>query len=367
MSQKNIYIILIIAGAIVIIGGLLWYFLSGTEITILPTDNGFNVNGTSNSSGNIKGLSQGPIVSAHKSGDTILFYDLLGQLWQIKKDSGVAEKTEQQPAPNASEIVWSKNLKNIVKTGLEQSDIQHLFSDFTTKTLSSLKANIKSLAFSPDVKKIAYVVSDNKATNSLFTSDPDGKNQKTLIGNLKLRDVVLEWPKTNQISAVSRPSGTTLGNLWVLNTGTGGISKLIDGLFGLEVLWSPDGESFIYSYTDQNGQNPKLALYNKKGVTKTFGNIQTIVDKCSWLDDSLNIYCAVPGNWPAEAVLPDDYYKKAFTTQDEIWKINVETESKDIIASKLGNINNLIIDEAQDFLMFVSRSNQILYQLKGIK
>ncbi len=367
MPKKTIYIILITVTGLLIIGGLAWYFIfRGQPRQAAPTEEaGFTVPGGTTAPKKLNAVSGSPVVSAHfNSGQSaIMFYDFSGQLWQLNNGEIKASAVSQSPIGSLAEIIWSANLKNIVKTGMSQSDAQYIYSDFTKNMTANLKAGIRSLAFSPDAGKITYYIFDNSKTNSLFTSDPDGKNQRTLTGSLKLRDSVLYWPKTTQISLTSRPSGLLAGNIWALDTKTLVFTKLLSGLYGLETLWAPDGNSFIYSYTGQNGENIQLAVYNKKGIVKNLPNISTLVDKCSWSKDSISVYCAVPKSWPDYMILPDDYYKKLSLTNDDVWKINTETGEKNLIVSGVGDIDNLIFNESLNNLSFVIRGNQFLYQL----
>ncbi|MDO8676286.1 MAG: hypothetical protein Q7K16_01395 [Candidatus Azambacteria bacterium] len=363
MSKKNLYIILIVIGSLILIGGLAWYFLLRPKET-LPLGADFTVNGGPIvSESKLKAISNGPAVAARSSGGTLLFYDFSGQLWQIPLGTTAPVTASQANIDNPADVVWSLDLKNIVKSGSEQADAKFIFSDFTKKTLVNLKSGIKSLSFSPDGKKIAYYVFENLKNNSLFTSDPDGRNQKTLFSSLKLRDVVLAWPKINQISLTTKPSGLIPGGVWTLDTRNLVLAKVVGNFNGLETLWAPDGNGFIYSFTDQNGYNPKLAIYNKKGEKKDLGGISTVIDKCVWANDSINVFCAVPENWPEGMILPDDYYKRADLTVDNVWKINTETEEKRLLASGLGDIKNLMIDESESSLFFILRSDQVLYEL----
>lgn len=363
MPKKTFYIILIALTGLIIIGGIIWYFLlKPSAPAASPQSAGFTLPGQETAAGKLLSISENRVVSAHFSDDSILFYDFSGNLWQFKNGDSKPTLIDQMAIENPAETIWSVSGKNIVKSGLNQSDIKYIFSDFSKKILTNLKANIKSAVFSPDGGKIAYYLSDGLNTNSLYTSNPDGKSQKSLIGALKLRDLNLLWPKNNIISLTSKPSGLTTGNLWVLNTANLGLTRLIDELFGLEVLWSPDGNNFIYSYTGQTGQNPKLATY-KKGNFKNINNISTLVDKCVWLKDSMNIYCAVPQSWPDSTTLPDDYYKNKFLTIDDLWKINTETGEKMLIAKDIGGISNLIVSEDENNLFFILKENQFLYKL----
>ncbi len=364
MSKKTFYIILIILTGLIIIGGLIWYFIfkfKSPAPATPPEGPGFTTPSMEAPEG-WTSISQNLVISAHFSDDSILFYDFSGNLWQFKNGDSKPTLIDQMTIENPAETIWSINGKNIVKTGSNQSDIGYAFSDFSKKIFINLRANIKSMVFSPDGSKIAYYLSDGLNTNSLYMSDPDGKSQKSLIGALKLRDINLLWPKNNIISITSRPSGLITGNLWILNTTNLGLTKLIDGLYGLETLWSPDGNNFIYSYTDQNGQNPKLAIY-KNNVSKNINNISTLVDKCVWAKDSINIYCAAPQSWPDWAALPDDYYKNTFLTIDDLWKINTETGEKNLILQGVGDVLNLDINSDNNSLILISKNSRFLYQL----
>ena len=90
-----------------------------------------------------------------------------------------------------------------------------------------------------------------------------------------------------------------------------------------------------------------------------------MINACG-LKDSINIYCAVPQSWPDWATLPDDYYKNAFLTIDDLWKINTETGEKNLVLQGIGDISNLDMNSNNNSLIFISRNSRFLYQLKLI-
>lgn len=322
MSRKTFYIILTVLVGIIIIGGLIWYFVLKPEKVTTPTSGvSFTVPGQTKNETRLKVISESPVISLREESGTILFYDFSGQLWQLNPGEAKPVLSGQAPVENLSDIIWPKTL-------------------------------------SPDGKKIVY-----QKDNGLFTSDPSGKNQRTLIRDLKLKDVILKWLSANRIALISKPSGLIAGNVWFLDTRNLNFSKIIDSFFGLEILFASDGNSFIYSYTDQNGKNPVLAFYDKKGNQKIISNVSTLVDKCVWAKDLINVYCATPKLWPDFAILPDDYYKNAFLTSDDVWKINTETGEKTLIFGFIGDISNLAVSEDENSLFFISKENQFLYRL----
>ena len=140
-------------------------------------------------------------------------------------------------------------------------------------------------------------------------------------------------------------------------------TKTLNEFFGLETLWSPDGNNLLYSFTDHNSRNPKLAILDNKGSSKNLSNISTLIDKCAWFADSITIVCAIPASWPESLVLPDDYYKRISLTVDNIWKVNTQTGEKTLVSSDLGDITNILVEESENSLLFILRNNQFLYRL----
>ncbi len=157
MSKKTIYIILIILAGLLIIGGLVWYFFFRSPApTAAPEGPGFTAPDQESAKQWLP-ISEGPVVSAHFANDnTILFYDFSGNLWQFKDGDQKPTLIDQIAIENPAETICSMSGKNIVKAGLNQSDIKYTFSDFNKKIFANLRANIKSTVFSPDDAKIAY-------------------------------------------------------------------------------------------------------------------------------------------------------------------------------------------------------------------
>lgn len=321
MSKKTIYIILGVVVGLAVVGWLIWYFVLRPKETNIPTGSvDFTVPGQATKISNLKVISEEPILSLSKNGEIISFYDFSGRLWQLNETEEKPTLIDQAPNENLAEIIWPK-------------------------------------VFSPDSKKVVY-----QKNSGLLTSDPSGKNQKTLVSDLKIKDVILKWPSANNIAIVSKPSGAVTGNLWFLDVRNSNVSKIVDNLFGLEVLFSPDGSGLIYSYTDKNGKNPILGFYDKNGSQKIISNVSTLVDKCVWGTNSY-VYCAIPKSWPDFAILPDDYYKNTFLTTDDIWKINTETIEKTLIFENIGDISNIIVSNNESRIFFISKENQYLYKL----
>lgn len=216
--------------------------------------------------------------------------------------------------------------------------------------------------FSGQLWRLADGETKPSLTTEMDTTNPTKPIPKA-IKNLPLVDVIFKWIKSNQIIAVSKPSGLVPGSLWAIDAVSARITKLIDNILGLDVLFAPNGDNFLYSSISQSDTNPILTVV-KKGVAKNIDNFSTLIDKCAWAKDSITIYCAIPTDWSDATVLPDDYYKNAFATMDNLWSINTEIGEKNLIMQSVGDINNLDTNTDDSILIFISRDNGFLYKLK---
>lgn len=362
MVKKNLILITVTIITSATAAALIWYFIFRPAQA--PTQQPAGTTLPEQIQSKVKQISSTPTLWANISGsqNKIFWYDQDGQLWSSGSDGNSAKSTTRAPVQNFIKSIWSPDgSKNVISIGTSQKDIRFvsLFSESAVSTF--LPNNVKTASFSPDGKRIIYqVIDDSKNQNTLFISDPDGKKSST-VATLRLRDVIVGWPQANLVSFVSKPSGLVGGSLWVLNLKTLVFDKLIDNLNGLEVLWSPDGTKILFSSTDQNAQNPRLSVMDLNGNAKDLG-ISTIVSKCAWASNSRDIYCAA-GRWPGDAVLPDDYYKDAFSVVDDIVKINVDSGRKDAVISPVFDAVNLVVSQNQDFLLFITKNTSRLYRL----
>jgi Tol biopolymer transport system component len=184
-----------------------------------------------------------------------------------------------------------------------------------------------------------------------------------------MKDLIVEWPSADQISIRTRPSGLAQSVLYTINPSTSDFQKVLSDIYGLTVLWSPSGEKILFSETDNNGHNLKLKVANKDGQIVKELDITTWPEKCVWSQDERIIFCAVPRGLPTTAIWPDDYYKGLFSTVDDFYKINLETNQKTLLVeteqTKTGyDASQLILSPQEDYLIFVNKKDGLLYSLR---
>ena len=113
-----------------------------------------------------------------------------------------------------------------------------------------------------------------------------------------------------------------------------------------------------------------LGTMNEQGGVFRGLDFPTTVQKCAWAKNSKEVYCAMMGPAPEQAILPNDWQNKKFQWEDiSFWKIDVETakktrilEAKDMMQEL--DAENVFLDEAEEFLFFQNRKDDSLYRIK---
>jgi len=95
----------------------------------------------------------------------------------------------------------------------------------------------------------------------------------------------------------------------------------------------------------------------------------TFASKCVWSQINLQtLYCSLPGNLPASAVLPNDWQEGKFLTTDTFWKIDTLSGKKERLLDpqKIGgsfDATNLFLSTDEKSLFFKNKSDGKLYKL----
>ena len=144
-----------------------------------------------------------------------------------------------------------------------------------------------------------------------------------------------------------------------------------EGNFGADYLWSPDGQKVLLSSVQtQGGNRMVLGVMNEQGGVYRGLDFPTTVQKCAWAKNSKDVYCAMMGSAPEQAILPNDWENEKFQWEDiSFWRIDTETAKKSRILeakdmTEAIDAKSVFLDDAEEFLFFQNRKNNSLYQIK---
>lgn len=318
----------------------------------------------------IKAISKEKVLAPTLSSERVkvVYYSNDGVLWQSSFDGSGLTQISEEPIDNLFDVIWSPDKKEIISIHYNPDEtILKYYRNLETGAQSFLNPKRREVTFSPDGKKIVYQFFDeSKGENYISIADPNGANWQNL-AQIKIRDISLDWSEAG-ISFYEKPSGLTPSSLFLLNPLTKNITKVLSEIYGFSAKWSPQGDKVLFSKTNDKGKNIYLYIASKEGVEQTPVG-PGLVEKCVWSNDNRTLYCAVPKNIDSAEILPDDFYKGKFISNDEFWKINTETgEKNNLLEGERINYEfdatSLFLSPLEDYLFFVNKRDGLLYSIE---
>ena len=322
----------------------------------------------------IQAVSDEPVFGATLSPDRNYLYAFLGSNGQLNQldFSGKLEKVlSTEKFSDIKKIVWNKpKNKAIVKAEPSPGEAKFLYFDISGKKVSVLKENIDSVSWSNLGDKVIYKHYDPKTKKrTLNVADPDGKNWRT-VAELGYRSAeVATVPGSSDISFWPSPNAYTATSVTAVSFGGENQKELFKDRYGVDLLWAPNGARAALSASDQKGGHKiDLLLMNRQGGELQSLMFPTFTSKCAWSADSKTLYCAMPGNIPESAILPNDWQEGKVTTSDTFWKIDVSTGKKERlvdpekIEGSYDALNPFLSPDEKSFF-FISKSDGKLYKL----
>jgi len=112
----------------------------------------------------------------------------------------------------------------------------------------------------------------------------------------------------------------------------------------------------------------ELAITNSQGGQ--FQNLMwaTFSSKCTWSADSRFLFCALPGNIPDSAILPNDWQEGKVSPSDTFWKIEASSGKKERLVETEKIVDsydaiNPFLSKDEKTLFFTNKSDGKLYRL----
>jgi len=321
----------------------------------------------------IKAISQeavlSPTLTADKKG-VIYYLRSNGTIWQSDFDGSNLNQVSDTVLENLVKILWSPDKGKVISIFQDAlENISKYFYAFETGKALPLNKYINYIAWSSDGNKIAYqYYNEWTDDNTISIANPDGSNYSIIL-KTRMKDLIVEWPKGEEIFLREKPSGLVQSSLYSLSPLTKAFTKNISDIYGFSVKWSPDGSKILYSKTNSNGKNIVVFTADRTGSNQKTANVSTLAEKCVWSQDPRIIYCAVPKNINDANILPDDFYKGIFLANDEFWKINVINGDKtklldDSQLIEIYDATDLFLSSQESYLFFVNKINGLLYVIE---
>lgn len=290
-----------------------------------------------------------------RDGGSVQFYNKDDGKFYLVNDDGDLIPLSDKVFHNVSGVEWAPNKTKAV---IEYPDQTKIIYDFSTSKQVTLPKHWEDFTFSPDSEKLVNkslgIDPDNRW---LVVSNSDGTQTKRLehIGEND-KWVIPSWSPNSQ-SVGMYTQGVDANRREVFFIGEFGQnfkSTIVEG-WGFQPQWSQNGDKLLYSvYSPKDNLKPKIWIVNASGnnigTDRRSLQLETWAEKCTFANDS-EVYCAVPKQLDEMAGM---FPELALKTSDDLYKINVETGLKTLIAvpDQAYNISSIVVDKNQDNLFF---------------
>ncbi len=300
-------------------------------------------------------------------GSSVQFYNQSDGKFYTVNERGDLILLSDQVFHNVQEITWAPDKKRAV---LEYPDKSKIIYNFETERQITLPKHWEDFSFSSDsqelVNKSLGIDPDNRW---LVISNSDGSGTRALefIGTNDDK-VITSWSPNNQSVAMHTKSidYNRTEVFFVGKHGENFKSTVVEG-WGFDPKWSEQGDKLLYSAASpREDLIPELWVVNAQGDSigsdRKKLNVETWASKCSFANNN-EVYCAVPRDLEKGSGLYPDL---ALETFDDLYKINIQTGQKELIATpeKAFNISDLIISSDQKNLFFTDHINGQIHKIQ---
>lgn len=229
-----------------------------------------------------------------------------------------------------------------------------------------LEKGIQQVVSSPTTQSIFYLMPNTSGGIDGFTAPWSGLKPKKIFSSTITHWIPI-WLSDGRLIITESAVDDLPGYAYrVENDGT--MTLLVGNVPGLTFL--PHASSKAILYGSSSGGTLTLFTQGAASTTPTALSIQTIADKCVWLDGkSLIAYCAVPTTPPKGRFL-DQWYRGAIHTSDTWWKVDVQNGIVlEMYSPKRSDgvdldVERPVIDPSGNYITFINASDKSLWMLK---
>ena len=285
-----------------------------------------------------------------------------GHIYEYHLDKEVSGKISNSTIPGVYEAIFANNNESVIYRYIGSSGlIQSYLATLGAEKGQFLSEGIEAISLSPDKNNLFYL---NPIGNGI-----DGLNLqiKTSISkqifSSDFTEWLPQWATKQAIFMTTKASWNIEGSIYALNVSTGALTKIFGNIQGLTTLANNAGNRIIYNKTTTNG--PELGLFINNVFIPL--NLYGLPEKCVWVKDDVNIYCATPNTINTNH-LPDMWYQGLISFSDTIMRIDTQDISKSTIIDTEGyaqiDATNLTLSPNEDMLFFINKKDGTLWKLK---
>lgn len=326
------------------------------------------------------GVSVGGITFVNKEGEPSLRYieKGTGHINEIAFSERIPTKVSNTTITGVNESYWGKDGSVVIFKRLESpsNSIQTIYGVIEAGSSAEVTAegsvgkligtvlpvDTMGIAISPAKDKVFYTVKQGDSTIGIISPlDVKGpSSNKIQVWNSPVSEWIASWPKTSSIYLQTRASSQEKGYLYSISLDKSNkLKREFGDVIGFTAKVSPSGGKTLYSETTGTGFVAYFSDTASGGISMF--PARTLPEKCVWdKQNESTLYCGVPRTITGSKY-PDSWYQGAVSFTDEIWKIDLDTNSGTAIidANTLGenniDVTNPILSDDGNYLGFINK------------
>ncbi|MEK9154464.1 MAG: hypothetical protein AAB596_00085 [Patescibacteria group bacterium] len=295
-------------------------------------------------------------LAANATSTEIFYINNQGQILKVKPD--VEDEIISDRIISNLKAVEADNSGNKIIVKANKIEI------FDIKKKIWQEINALAAGFSVDGTKVAYLENTGAtAISNLIIKDlKDAKQKTTKVLSFNQYGFDLKWITSDKVLLIPKSSASYDNEIWSIDIKNKALSIFANGK-GLLIDFAKDGSWGLMHSINQEGESD-LKLIELNGKVKADLQFSSFPKKC--LVNFAKIYCAVSlgYNTIKKPLLPDDYLKRAFYSDDRIYEVDITNNTflEIPLNSKIAiDVYNLELSGNQ--LIFINRYDKKLYSL----
>lgn len=340
------------------------------------TDVLFNPNSSDNST--TTGSEGAPASVATEFAPAVRYVErATGNIYQSFVDQIAEQKFSKTLVPKVQEAFFGKNAESVIMRSLrfDERTIVSFAGNLPKELLNEtsvgdkeiagnfLTDNITDMSLSPDKSQIFFLL--NVGEGVVGTTSGTLGDKKVQVFDSAFTEWLSQWPNNDLITLTTKPSTNVPGYMYAINPTRKSFNRVLGDINGLTTLTSPNGKMVLWS-----DNTLSLGVFDIGSQTTSALGVTTLPEKCVWSSGSDTLYCSVP-KFIEPASYPDAWYMGKVSFLDEIWKIDVATQTSTVISDMVSSrgiedMDNikLALDQDENYLFFVNKKDSHLWELK---
>lgn len=295
-----------------------------------------------------------------------------GHIYETELFSPNQNRISNTTIPLAYDAVWgNKNLSLAVRYLREDDRTIDTYSLNLKEVSTSTENVVSAVSFPVSINDISvfgssvFYLQENPNSSAGFISSFSGAGKKQ-VWSSDIRELLSQYVNARTIALTTKPARDVSGFMYLVDTTSGQVKKVLSDIPGLSTLSDPDASQIIYLSQSDGVQ---LSVYNQ--TSKTYINISpsTFPEKCVWSKKNKSIvYCAVPKEF-LDGTSLTSWYLGIASFGDDIWMYDLKNSTSKMIVDLYNESNEQIdvikpiISENEQYLIFINKVDNSLWSL----